>query len=75
VFEDIFNVTSRHMEIFASSVRDEFGQSVISDVFEPMLNEIRALQQMDELFQSRSAEIDQLTAELRSILYGRDVYE
>lgn len=64
---DLFNLTSLHMERFSDSVRDQFGQSIITDVFEPMLQDIFSLQQLSDLFQTRVAEIDQLTGELRSI--------
>lgn len=61
MFDDLFNVTSQQMGKFSDTVRDEFGQSVVSDVFEPLLQDISGLQQMGELFQARAAEIDQLT--------------
>lgn len=67
MFDDLFNVTSQQMGKFSDTVRDEFGQSIISDVFEPLLQDISSLQQMGELFQTRSAEIEQVTRELQSI--------
>jgi hypothetical protein len=67
MFDDLFNVTSQHMGKFADTVRDEFSQSIVSDVFEPLLQDISGLRQMGELFQTRAAEIDLLTGELRSI--------
>lgn len=67
MFDDLFNVTSQQMGKFSDTVRDEFGQSIVSDVFEPLLQDISGLQQMGELFQTRAAEIDQLTGELQSI--------
>ena len=67
MFDDLFSLTSQHMGRFSAAVRDQFGQSIISDVFEPMLQDISGLKQLGELFQTRVAEIDQLTGELRSI--------
>ena len=67
MFNDLFNVTLQHMDKFSDTVRDPFGQSIILDVFEPLLQEISGLQQMEEFFQTRVAEINQLTGELRSI--------
>lgn len=67
MFDDLFNVTSQQMGKFSDTVRDEFGQSVVSDVFGLLLQDISGLQQMGELFQARAAEIDQLTGELQSI--------
>lgn len=73
MFDDLFNVTSQQMGKFSDTVRDEFGQSIISDVFEPLLQDISGLQQMGELFQTRAAEIDHLTGEVQSI--GNRVHE
>lgn len=67
MFDNLFNVTSQQMGKFSDTVRDEFGQSIISDVFEPLLQDISGLQQMGELFQTRAAEIDQLIDELQLI--------
>ena len=67
MFDDLFNVTSQQMGKFSDTVRDQFGQSIVSDVFEPLLQDISGLQEMGELFQARAAEIDQLTRELQSI--------
>ncbi len=67
MFDDLFNATSQQMGRFSDTVRDEFGQSIVIDVFEPLLQDISGLQQMAELFQTRAAEIDQLTGELQSI--------
>lgn len=67
MFDDLFNVTSQQMGKFSDTVRDEFGLSIVSDVFEPFLQDIAALQQMEEEFKNRSAEIDQLMEELHLI--------
>jgi hypothetical protein len=67
MFDALFNAASQQMGKFSDTVRDDFGQSIISDVFEPLLQDISCLQQMEELFQTRAAEIDQLTGELQSI--------
>ena len=65
MFDDLLNLTSQRMGSFSDTVRDEFGQSIISDVFEPLLQDIYSLQTMAELFQTRAVEIDQLSAELQ----------
>ncbi len=67
MFNDLFSLTLQHMGRFSDTVRDQFGQSIVTDVFEPMLQDISGLQQLCELFQVRIAEIDQLTGELRTI--------
>ena len=67
MFDELFNVTSQQMDKFSDTVRDEFGQSIISDVFEPLLKDISGLQQLEKLFQTRVAEINKLTEELQLI--------
>ena len=66
MFDDLFNVTSQQMGRFAGTVRDQFGQSILTEVFEPVLHEISSLQQVNELFRTRAVEIEQQMAELRS---------
>ena len=48
MFDDLFNVTSQQMGKFSDTVRDEFGQSIVSDVSSPA--GLSGLQQMGELF-------------------------
>lgn len=67
MFDELFNMTAQQMGNFSDIVRDEFGQSIVSDVFEPLLQEISSLRQMEELFQARAAEMDRLMEELQSI--------
>ena len=63
----MFDVTSEHMGKFSDTVKDQFGLSIILEIFEPLLQDISGLQQMEELFQTRAADINQLTVELQSI--------
>lgn len=73
MFDDLFSLTSQHMRSFSDTVRDQFGQSIILEVFEPMLQNISSLQQAAEIFHARATEIDQISEELKSI--GNTVYE
>jgi hypothetical protein len=65
--DDQINVTTQQMGKITDTVRDEIGQTIDSDDFEPLLQDLSGLQQMGELIQTRAAEIDQLTGELQSI--------
>ena len=67
MFDDLFNSTFHYMEKFSDTVKDPFGESILADVFEPMLREISDLQKMEEFVHTRSIEITQLTEELRTI--------
>ena len=73
MFEDIRNLVTENMNSFNESVRDEFGMSILRDVFEPMLSEITGLIQMCEYMESTVKEIDQLTQELQAI--EKNAYE
>lgn len=68
--DELFKVASQLRSQFSSTVRDQFGHSIISDVFEPLLDDIANLQEMNESFQKREAEIDKLIEEIQSIEGG-----
>ena len=67
MFEDIRNLASGSMNAFSEGVRDEFGMSILHDVFELMLSEISGLIQMGEYIESTIKEINQLSQELQAI--------
>lgn len=67
MFKDVFNLTSRHKNLFDDTVRDAFGRSIVTDVFEPMIQNIEHLQRLDDSCGIRIAEIDQLLVEIRSM--------
>lgn len=67
MFDKLFNLTSQQMGKFSDTVHDEFGQSIVSDVFDPLLRDIFALQKMRELFIKKSIDIDRLTEDLQSM--------
>ena len=66
MFDDIFNATCRQMDLFGEMARDEFGRSIVADVFEPLLREIDGLRQMNEWSRQRVAEMDRFREELES---------
>lgn len=50
MIEDLFNMTSQQMGKFSDTVRDEFGHSITSEVFEPLLNDISASGKLENYF-------------------------
>ena len=68
MFEDIINDTARTKANFSSHVRDSFGDSVVSDVLEPIESEEERLHHEYELAEAKMTEIKMITAELRLIL-------
>lgn len=67
MFESLIVLIGGILAIFKELVRDEVGQSIVVHVHEPFLEEVKALQQLEELYKQRVAEIDQITEELRAI--------
>lgn len=67
MFENLIVLIGGILAIFRELVWDEVGQSIVVHVHEPFLEEAKALQQLEEYYQKRVAEIDQLTEELRAI--------
>ena len=67
MFDDIFNATFRQMDLFSETARDEFGRSLVVDVFEPLLREIDCLRQMNEWSRQRVAEMDRFRERLESV--------
>ncbi|EPB0854877.1 hypothetical protein ACRARS_001739 [Yersinia enterocolitica] len=67
MFDDVFATAACQLGRFSDTVSDPFGQSIITDVFEPMLQDISALQQLNALYQTQTLEIAKVTSELQSI--------
>lgn len=67
MFDDVISLSSNQLLSFSDTVRDQFGVSIINQVFEPMIANIKELQQVEEMFQRCLVEIDSVTEELRSI--------
>lgn len=64
---DIKRLSSGSMEKFSQCVTDEFGLSIMRDVFEPVVSEIYGLEQMSENTAVGLNEINQQLDNLRSI--------
>lgn len=52
---------------FADNVRDQFGLSLVTEVYEPYRGEVAALEQMDSEMEQTLSEIDRLIDEARLI--------
>ena len=72
MFDELFNAASQQISKFSDTVQDRFGQSIVSDVFEPFLQDIFSFQQIGEGFHNRINEITQLTGELQLVKTMRD---
>ncbi len=52
---------------FRDSVRDGFGQAIVSDVLDPVLREVDSLNAGHEEFQRQSLMVDMMLGEARAI--------
>jgi len=66
MFDNVFEMAGRCAETFRNDVNDAFGSSIITDVLDPICNEIGLLRLFNEEFQRQSLNIDQTLKEARS---------
>ena len=64
--EGIYNAE----ESFRDSVRDDFGRSILEDVFSPIIHELCALEQLQEKIRMETNEINRRMEEARAIISG-----
>lgn len=67
MFVDIYQLCARSLQDFSDSVRDDFGNSVVQEVYQPLLTEIVGLMQMQEHMEQVFGELRQLNEELKAI--------
>jgi len=67
MFDAVFGITKQHAENFQGSVRDAFGSSIITDVLDPILNEITFLRSFNEEFVRQSLKVDLVLQEAQAI--------
>jgi len=68
MFEEGHGMLANAMNQFSQSVRDEFGASIINEVFEPMITESESLIRMSEEAKRSIYMVDSLLTEARSII-------
>lgn len=67
MFREVNGFISHSKFHFQSNVQDQFGQSIINDIYDPILNEVSALEQMEEESERQISDINKLLEEARSI--------
>jgi hypothetical protein len=68
VFEESVSRLTQNESDFSDNIRDAFGQSITSDVFEPVLREFIGLGKMLDRASVQEKVIDALTFELNLII-------
>jgi hypothetical protein len=66
-FTDISAFVTSQRDRFQEMVCDQFGASIIEDVFEPILGESKTLDSLNERIAKTSFETDQIIAEARGL--------
>ena len=67
MFDDIYGIARQCAENFSSGVHDAFGASIVTNVLDPIINELASLRSLNEEFNRLSLEIDQVLQEVRSL--------
>ena len=76
MFDDVFGMVGQCSETFRNSVNDAFGLSIISDVLDPIQNEISLLRSFHEEIERQSLNIEQVLQEARAFNlndFGKDL--
>lgn len=68
MFEDTINNVMWTKENFSSHVRDSFGDSIVSDILEPIESEEQKLHHEYGMAEAKMTAIKVITAELRLIV-------
>jgi hypothetical protein len=67
MFDDALGILERSTEAFRCGVRDEFGESILREILDPIRDQIRLLCSLHEDCQRSSLQIEQILREARSI--------
>ena len=76
MFNDVSGMMGQCSETFRNSVNDAFGSSIISDILDPIQNEISLLRSFHEEFQRQSLDLEQVLQDARAFNlndFGKDL--
>lgn len=74
MFDDVFGMVEKYTDTFRSSVRDSFGASIITDVLDPIRDQIVLVRSVSEEFQRESLAIRQALHEASSMTLGEGIH-
>lgn len=69
MFNRVIGYFSNERDNFNENVKDNFGNSIDSDMFEPIYIDLLKLQETYQSFKIKETEINSLTMELRTIIW------
>ena len=76
MFDDVSGMMGQCSETFGNSVNDAFGSSIVSNVLDPIQNEISMLRSFHEEFQRQSLDLEQVLQDARAFNlndFGKDL--
>lgn len=68
MFNRVIGYLSNERDRFNENVKDNFGNSIDLDMFNPIYQDFLKLQETYQNFKAKEAEINSLTIELRTII-------
>lgn len=68
MFHEVISYSESSKEHFLENVRDDFGNAMGKEVYSKMIYEERALQSAHEDARAKMAQIERITAELRTLI-------
>lgn len=57
MFEEILALCEKQRDAFAENARDDFGRSILEDIYEPLLQEISGMGEYGSRVQERCSQI------------------
>ncbi len=68
MFADVNNKLKSELNIFQETIKDSFGNSIVQEIYEPMINDINMLEQIEDSIKAKLMEIDSNLFEIRSMV-------
>jgi len=70
MLNELLDTIHHSSSLFEDTVRDSFGQSILNDIFVPVINEINSLQRLNEHLEHKENELKHQLEQIRSIKTG-----
>lgn len=68
IFKDINHNLKNELNIFQENIQDSFGNSIIKEVYHPMISDINTLETTEENIEIKLMEIESNLQEIRLIV-------
>jgi len=68
IFKDINHTLKNELNVFQENIQDSFGNSIIKEVYQPMIGHINTLETTEDNIEKKLMEIESNLQEIRSIV-------